>query len=540
MENTAPLARKEIQATLHKRVLDFTQGYRQNVALIGEELMGKTTLLRDLLQQMSDPDIVPVYVEIVPYEFGLFVKRLLNSLLYHYLKSSQLISSRESLEVMLERARAAIPQSAQLFTDILAGLEREKEDRLFKELLGAFDYFLHETQKKCVLVIDEFHHLQKLNSKNIWEELSKKIMFQKNCHVILASSARHEARGILTNELSLLFGNFETLELHMLCAAESATLVASRLEGLKVPAPIIDFCIHFTGGHPFYLKVIADEIGFVCRAQSKDTCEREDVIEALERLMFYEWGLFNLKFATHLSLLTTGRNRNELIYLLDAIATGKNRLRDLAGYLRRPKKEITQKLNRLTELDMLAKNGSFYLIQDRLMSFWLRFVHAEKLYSLTPDHREQAQHFRAHCAEELDRFLESSRKDVAQRVLELFNRFENDEILWERKRVPLCAFKELRILRFDENEACVGIFGKAQDSLWLAAVKNGGIEERDVALLLKEAQKHGGLTVRKIMIGLGPIERNARLLAKESRVLTWDIAHINNLLDLFGQPRIIS
>ncbi len=540
MERTTGLARKEIQASLYKRVLDFSQGYRQNVAVIGEELMGKTTLLKDLLRQMNDPDVIPIYVEVVPYEFALFVKRVLNSLLYHYLKQTQLISSRENLDVMVERARGHIPQSVRLITDILAGLEREKEDHLFKELFGVLDYFMHESRKKCVLIIDEFHHLQKLNTKNIWEELSKKVMFQKNCHVILASSARNEARAILTNELSLLFGNFETLELNMLSAQESTTLITSRLDHLEAPAPIIAFFIHFAGGHPFYLKVIADELGFVCRAQGKSVCDREDVIEALERLMFYDWGLFNLKFATHLSLLTTGRNKNELVYLLDAIATGKNRMRDLAGYLRRPKKEITQKINRLTELDMLAKNGSFYLVKDRLMSFWLRFVHAEKLYSLTPDHREQAQHFRAHCAAELDRFTESCRQDVAHRLLDLFNRFENDEILWERKKVQLCAFKELRLLRFDETDTCVGIFGKAQDVQWLAAVKNGGIEECDVNALIKEAGKFNPKTIQKILIGFGPVERNAKLLAKEFHVLTWDIAHVNNLLDLFGQPRIVA
>jgi len=540
MERTIPLARKEIQATLYKRVLDFSQGYRQNIALIGEELMGKTTLLKDLLRQINDPDVIPIYVEVVPYEFTLFVKRVLNSLLYQYLQHSQLISSRESLDLMVERVRTRLPQSAQRIAEILAGLEHEKEDNLFRELLGALDCFLHEARKKCVLIIDEFQNLQKLNCKNIWQELSKKIMFQKNCHVILASSARNEARSILTNDLSLLFGNFETLELHMLNAQESATLITSRLDGLDVPSSITDFFIHFTGGHPFYLKIIADELRFVCRAQNKHTCEQEDVIEALERLMFYDWGLFNLKFTTHLSLLTTGRNRNELIYLLDAIATGKNRMKDLIGYLRRPKKEITQKLNRLAELDMLTKNGSFYLIKDRLMSFWLCFVHAEKLYSLTPDHREQAQHFRAHCAAELERFTASARQNVAQRVLDLFNRFENDEILWERKKVQLCAFKELRMVRFEETNTCVGIFGKSNDVQWLTAVKDGGIEEKDVNALLVEAQKISPKAIQKIMIGFGQVERNARLLAKESRILTWDIAHINNLLDLFGQPRIVA
>ena len=123
--------------------------------------------------------------------------------------------------------------------------------------------------------------------------------------------------------------------------------------------------------------------------------KKETLVETLENLLFQEWGTFNLKFLNSLSPITSSRNKNESIYLLDAIATGKNKLKDLLSHFRKSRKEIIQKLNKLIETGTISKNGSFYLVNDRLMAFWLKFVHHEKLNSLSPDYAEQASVFRA-------------------------------------------------------------------------------------------------------------------------------------------------
>lgn len=540
MSNTQTVfSRKEIADILRKRVLSFKDGYRQNVAILGDELIGKTTLLKDFLDSLGDEKIAPVYVEIVAYEFPLFIKRVCNSLLYHFLKKSQLTSTRENLDLLLGRAQGAIPETGRLMSDLLASLDREKPETIFKQLFGVMESFTLETKKNCVIIFDEFHNLKTLGIKNICQELGKKIMFEKNSLFLFASSSKNEAKDILVNELSLLFGNFETLELQMLDTAECDTLIANRLGEIKATPEIIKFLIHFTGGQPFYLKIICDEAATACRADRKNILDHKTLAGTLERLLFQEWGLFYLKFTTYLSLVTLGRNKNELIYLLDAIATGKNRLKDMTAALRRQKTEISQRLHRLIDIGIVSKNGSFYVINDRLLSFWLRFVHAEKLNSLSPDHSEQAQHFRANIETEIERFIETSAQDIPRRMVDLFNLFEGEEVLVDRKKFHLAPFKELRIVSFDDSQLKVGIFGRSHEGLWLAAIKEDGISEQDINALLTQAKKLKAKTINKIIIGLGTIERNARLLAKESHVATWDIRQINNLFDYFGKPRIV-
>jgi hypothetical protein len=531
--------RQEILDILHKRIHDFCQGYRQNVAILGDELIGKTTLLKHLIAGINDETLIPVYVEIVPFEFSLFLKRFLNSLLYNYLKRTQLVSTRENLELLFKRIKECLPKTAVLAENFLGKMEKEKPELLFRELFTIVETFSMEAKKKCVIIFDEFHNLKKLDSKNICQELGKKIMFEKNTFFIFASSSKNEAKEILANDLSLLFGNFETIPLEMLKPEPCNHLIHESFKDVTLLKEYTDFLIHFSGGHPFYLKTICEEAASLCRYQQKPILKKETLIEALERLLFQEWGIFNLKFLTLLLPIASIRNKNEFIYLLDAIATGKNRLKDLLGHFRKPKKEIGQKLNKLIEFGTISKNGSFYLINDRLMAFWLKFVHHEKLNSLSPDYAEQASHFRSQIGSEIDEFINASRKHLTDRMLDLFNLFEGEEVQMEKKRFHLSPIRDLKIISFDQTNLQVGIFGKTEECLWLAAIKEDGINEHDVNEFLMASKKFKHKVINKVIIGLGETERNARLLAKESNISTWDATCINNLLDLYGKPRII-
>lgn len=539
MENVTASLRKEVLDLLHKRLSDFRDGYRQNVAILGEELIGKTTVLKKFLDGFKEEGIVPVYVEIFPHEYSLFLKRCLNSLLFNYLKGTQLLSSRETLDILVKRSRDLLPQTAAASESFLKKIDKDRPERLFSELFDILELFATESQRLVVIVFDEFHHLKKLGYDDICGDLGKRIMLQKNTLFIFSSSHKTVAKDILHSDLSLLFGNFETLELESFTRPGSEQIIAKIFGEIEISKDLMDFLIHFTGGHPFYLKILSEEAAVACRATREKALSTDILIRTLEKLLFHDWGVFNLRFTMRLALLTLGRNKNDFSYLLDAIALGKNRLKDLASHLRQQRSQIIQKCNRLIDLGILAKNGSFYIISDRLLAFWLKFAHAEKLNSLSHDLTEQIAHFHNQIQSEIDAFLNVSKKSIADRICEVFNQFEGDEVLIDRKKFQLNAFKELKLITFENSNLRVGIFGKTQDNLWIAAIKEEGINEHDVTEFIAMVKSFKQKKVNKIIIGLGEIDRNAKLLAKESRIATWGIENINNLLEVYGKPRII-
>lgn len=551
METLIENTHKDILELLRKRLNDFQDGYRQNVAILGEELIGKTTLLKKFLdgfqaREARGPrgtseaqDTLPVYVEVLPLEYNLFLKRCLNSLLFNYLRNIQLLSSREQLDILVKRTKEVLPQTACSSELLLKKIDKERPEKLFSALFDIIETFSSESGRKVVIVFDEFHNLRNLGYEGICADLGKRIMLQKNSLFIFSSSQKSQAKEILVNDLSLLFGNFETHELDGLKGTGNEKIIDNVFGAIEVSKEIKDFLIYFTGNHPFYIKIISEDAALACKASGKKELEIPVLIKVLEKLLFQEWGVFNLRFTMRIALLNSTRSKNDFLYLLDSIALGKNRLKDLTQHLRQKRSNVLQKCHKLTESGILSRNGSFYIINDRLLSFWLKFSHSEKLNSLSHDLSEQLAHFRSQIHNQIEGFIQVSRKPLVERMMEVFNQFEGDEIHLDRKKFQLEAFKELKMLTFSNSNLKIGIFGKTQDNMWIAAVKEDGITEHDVSEFISMASsfKHKG--INKILISLGDIDRNARLLAKESSISTWDIESVNNLFDIYGKPRII-
>ena len=61
----------------------------------------------------------------------------------------------------------------------------------------------------------------------------------------------------------------------------------------------------------------------------------------------------------------------------------------LNKYLGEKKKELILKISHLLEIDTITRSGDFLKINDRVFSFWIKFVYQEKLQSLTFDAKNQ-------------------------------------------------------------------------------------------------------------------------------------------------------
>ena len=151
MENHIPFLRQDALDTLSKRVRDFKEGYRQNVAILGEELSGKTTLLKNFINSLTDERLTCIYVDVVPFEFSLFAKRFLNSLLYNFLKNTQLLSTRESLENLVKRAKEQLPATTPMLEAFLSKIDKEKPGiHSAKKLICPYcQAKLQQNQDKC-------------------------------------------------------------------------------------------------------------------------------------------------------------------------------------------------------------------------------------------------------------------------------------------------------------------------------------------------------------------------------------------------------
>ena len=529
MNKSIFFGRKAYLELLRKRVSGLKDNYRQNIAIIGDELVGKTSLIFKFIEGFRDNRVIISFIDTRLESVGLFSKRFIGVLLYNFLSNSGL-PLKEDLEFLINKSSKYIPETVAKIRIILGNLAKKKTTGIFADLMSLCESIYLETGKSSVVVFDEFHNLESLGFKSFYRDWAKLLIANKNTMYIITSSMKFKAREILSKGLSLLFGNFEVITIDPFDIKTSLEYLKSRLEGTNVAGPLMDFIVHFTGGYPMYLDVISESL-----LNNKEA----PLSELLEGLLFNASGVLNQRFSNYIKRFNDHLCGNDFISILYLISSGRNRIKDIGHILRRRKNELSSRINRLLELDTITRNGDFLKINDRVFGFWIKFVYQEKLQSLTFDAKNQKEKFRDQIEAMIQEFMASSRKPLMERMNDLFRLFEGEMLQVEKKKIRLNHFREIKALEFKGRMLKNGLIGRSDESLWIVAIKADSLTEEDIVEFSKECRKYRHKLQRKVIVTLEEIDANTRLRAMEEKVWAWDINSLNQMLDLYSRPRVI-
>lgn len=522
--------RKNYLDILEKRIRGLKEGYRQNIAIIGDELIGKTSIIFRLLNKFYDNRIILLYVEVRLESLNSFIQRFIGILLYNFLINSG-IALKEELVFLIKKSQKYIPRTVEKIRLILSSLEKRKKENIFTELFMLCEIIYQETGKFCVIILDEFHHLQNLGIKNLYEDWSKLLILQRNTMYIIISSMKFKAQNILSKNLSLLFGNFEIITVEPFDIKTTEEYLQQSV-GKLLNLGLRNFLVHFTGGHPFYLELISDAI---------TKADQPNLVDILEDLLFASSGILNQKFSNYLkTAFKDNFYSQDYISILYAISCGHNRFKDLMHILHKNKKGLIPRINYLLELEAISRWGDFLKINDRIFGYWLKFVYQEKLHSLTFDAKIQKALFRDRINAMIDEFLLSAKKPIIERTIELLRLFEDGLIQVEDKKLRLSQFREIKSLEFKNEGLKEGLICRSSDSLWVMAFKHDVLCEEDITNFVRECRKYRHKLQKKIIITFqNDIDINTRLRALEKKIWTWNLNNLNQIMDLFSRPRII-
>jgi len=516
---------------LKKRVMGLKESYRQNIAILGDELVGKTSILFKFLDQFQDNYTLIIYLEVRPESFISFTKRFIGIFLYNFLENSGM-PIQEDLELLIKKSEKYIPGTVEKIKLILNAVHKRKTANVFMDLLLLCEILNQETGKSCVVIFDEFLNLENLGFKNLYRDWSKLLIMQKKTMYIITSSMKFKAKAVLSKNLSLLFGNFEVIYVEPFDVRTSDQYLVNKLKPLNLDRSIRDFTVHFTGGYPLYLEVISD-------ALLKSGLN--NLADVLENLIFDSSGILHQRFSNYIKRFLDSNHSNDYLSILYLISNGRNKIKDIAHILRKTKKELMPRINHLLGLDTITRSADFLKINDRVFAFWLKFVYRERLGSLTFDAKNQKGKFRANLEEMINDFFAHSRKPLMERMFEILRLFEDELVQIERKKIRLNHFREIKTLEFNNRNLKEGLIGRSHESLWIVAFKQNLLTEDDVADFAKECKKYRHKLQRKIMVTLqDEIDSNTRLRALEEKVWMWDIHRLNQFLDLFSKPWVIT
>ncbi len=298
------------------------------------------------------------------------------------------------------------------------------------------------------------------------------------------------------------------------------------------------YLIDFTDGNPFYLDVISKKIVELANSRRLTSIDENTIIEAFTSLIYNTSGTINQYFTNNIMNLLEKNLRGVYLELLIALASGYNKLKDIAKWFnKKDSGGFAGKLARLIELDMIYKNGVFYEVQDRVFKFWLKTVYYKKKTSLVDDIVNRTNDFRKETKFDIDAYLGENQKNTLERIKELFLSFNGEIVEIEKRQRRLPRFVRIEVRKYGKCEDLLNY--QESNKYWVCEIWRDKIDESAISDFIERHYSMRERITKKICIALEGIDTNALLLAKEKNIWVWDLESINNLLRLYKRHKLI-
>lgn len=523
--------RAELLDRLLRRAVGLTAGYRQNLALLGPPGIGKSTILQraaDLLKR--HPPLLPVVLHVRDGStMAEFVEQFGSTLLHRYWMDQRPADAGTlSFEALARLCQPYLPKTTALLAQAQARARRGRTAAL-TALFEAPGQLRRESGRLCVILLDEFHRLSAWGAGTSYAALSRQVVVQQDTMYILASSAVPEARRILQERLAVLFGHFEVIPVEPFDLATSVRFLTEHAGLTELGLPTAIALADLAEGDPSVL----DHMAKVLPAGRPATAD--DVVSALTALLFRPAGALALGCHALLGRLPTAR-RPAVLPVLLAVAQGHHRIGAVSAATGRTTADVTRAIRMLAEHGLVVRRGVFCCVGRRLFRLWL-----EAVYRLQqgPVHVELPVAEQA-FAETVRRWLQQATARAPQQVLEttaeMVRRFQNDLVELHGRRVRLPKLDVHTLLMPGAPRAVVG---QREAIRWLCVPYPTLVREADAVALLQALRHAAKPWTRRLVIALEGLEVNAKLLLQAHHCWVWELEDLNQLLDLYGVPRLL-
>jgi len=532
--------RKSTLSLLKKRVLDLKEGYRQNIAFLGKRYIGKTTILKKFFSDLDDKDIIEIFLDLEHKDLDYFYHRFVTSLLYNFSKSNKL-PLYEDISLLLENTQPLIPQTIKAIKKIQAYLAHNRRIEAYREILSLPQLFAKEADKYCVLILDEFHALEDICVEDVFLELGKKIMIQKRCLYVVTSSHPQIAKRILSEKLSLLFGDFEKVWIGPFDFKTSQEFVRHQMKDVKMGLQLMNFVIDFTCGRPLYLQLLCQELVSLSIQHKQNEIFTPLLNRAIENILFDRWGVLGRHFEFLINSVCYGKGNALYAPLLIALSDGKQKAKEVIAKTQVRQSVVISKLNRLAEMEIITKNGYFYYIDDKLFKYWITYVYKPSWKHVDLDFEKQRRQFSKELSRAIDHFNLNSGKDFPSRIAELLCCFEDESFSLNGRKYKLPLFEKVVPTRVRKSSGGYLDVIKAatQAGEWVVFLKMGSIGENDINSILDVSKNIVKNPKKRVLVSPSHLDENARIRALQERMWIWNEGELKSLLNFYEKPYIV-
>jgi len=509
------------------------------VGIIGSSGLGKTHLLHDAFNDFSlCRDFICIYVHAESFDSEQLVDRWVRSVLASYLSHAAHPLESRDFNALLAACESLIPRTVEAVLQLQKSIRKESHEQATRQLFALTGVLSQETGKKVILMLDEFQCLENLPVHDPFGALGKEIMVETNTLYLVTSSHPERAREIFREKLSLLFANFEVIELTAFDFQETADYLAFHFPKTQFTRQQKKFFITMTNGEPLYLDLLMDRLKFYVSPEQDQWVSDRLVFTAFHEELLDHKGRIALLFEKMLLPILRGNKENApYLKTLLAISEGRHRLAAIAGFIGRKMADTKKILQRLVQEDCVRKRGTFYTIEDRLFRFWLKEVFARKTHEFQPCEKRAGDELHEVLREVFERIQHEENTLVSVHAERLFKEFRNDAVEIDGKKWKCPQFNEIHYR--PGHARFPSLIMRQQGVRWLCQIAEHYVREEDILAFLEDVKRSRTRIRTKILVALAGIDQNARLMAQTANVQLWGLRDFNCLLELYDFPKIM-
>lgn len=460
--------RKDILITLAESVNNLKEGYRQNVAILGKGLIGKT------------------------------------SMLLHFAK-------------ILEKDKALRP----IYINV-SELTKKPCKNFFETLPTIID----DKRIHPVIILDEIDKLSDIPIKKPFKLLGNLITSEPRILFIVSSSSIDKTKKILSDELNLLFGNFKVVNIGSLNNDEALDLINRQVESASIPEIFKKYIIQLTSGHIFYLDTLLKKI--IETQKDYSQTYQKHICEILAEGLLSKNSKINNFFSQLIDIPQTDKSPREIIKIIDLLSkryVKKKIMKDLKVSL----KTMETIIDRLLEIEIIRKNGSFYLIADDLFKLWVELLLNRKNIEFE---------FSTDVSIEDITYIESNFEEYKaensipfeKRIIELLLSFRNNYFTIGQKQRILPKLSFISKKRTTTDELFIHM---SNGKKWLFIISNKKIKEEDIYSFEDKIHQMNLREAKSVIISKYGFEAAANTIAKQKQYWIWTENELNNLFSFF-------
>ncbi len=518
--------RPVLASHLRQRVEAFGEGFlRHNLALIGSPGSGKTFQLQQLMAQRP-PHLLFVYCPLYRESCRSFIQRFLATVLQAGRAGSAPAPAQGRVGPGVPRTEAAVEAIEPLLVRRLYG-------EAFSRALDTIAILSDERGAPCVLILDEFLHLEDLKLVHAFHELGKRVMTWNTTLFILASSSPHRARTILRERLQLLFGQFEFLNLEGVDSAGAALWVQQELRGLRGAKSVGRFLLHWLGGSPWYLSLFLTRLKEVAALQHVSELSEPLFLQTAWDLLGNAQGVLHQWCVSRTEGLVRERLGARAMDALLQIAEGSRTATQIGQRIGRG--GLSGVLQLLVEHDLAQRNGMCWMVDDPILRCWLSTVVSAQRTDAHADSRERLQRVERYLQQVWTQWSQAHELSFPERVTGLFTKFRDDTVSLDSKTGRLPAFASITTQAPPGRQAGTYLIADGVGKRWCASVQEGPIDETTIASFEEFCRRQTPRPARKVVITKAGLDEHARVLAKAVNMWVWETKELDLLMGLYGQ-----